>query len=85
MTHIGFTRSNFDRCVYFRVSLENSVVILFLYVYDILIESNLVEEVMRVKGELNQEFKMEDLGAATSILGIDIKKNRKQLTLCLSQ
>lgn len=32
MTHIGFTRSNFNHYVYFRFSLENSLVILLLYV-----------------------------------------------------
>lgn len=56
MIHIGFTRSNFEHYVYFRFSPENLLVILLFYVDDILIESNFVEEVMRVDAELNQEF-----------------------------
>lgn len=59
--HIGFIRSNFNHCVYFRFSLINSLVILLLYMDDILIVSSLIEEVIRVKVELNQEFEMKDL------------------------
>jgi hypothetical protein len=52
---------------------------------DILIESNNVKDVMKVKDELNKEFDMKDLGAASRILGIDIRRDRKQSKLCLSQ
>ena len=52
---------------------------------DILIASNNVEDVMRVKAELNKEFDMKDLGVASRILGIDIRRDRKQSRLCLSQ
>ena len=44
---------------------------------DILIARNNVEDVMRVKAELNKEFDMKDLGAASRILGIDIRRDRK--------
>ena len=77
MEHIGFIRSQFDHCVYSRFRPENSFVILLLYVDDILIASNNVEEVMRVKAELNKEFDMKDLGVASRILGIDIRRDRK--------
>ena len=52
---------------------------------DILIASNNVEDVMRVKAELNKEFDMKDLGGASRILGIDIQRDRKKSKLCLSQ
>ena len=58
---------------------------MLLYVDDILIENNNVEEVMRVKTELNKEFEMKDLGAASRILGIDIRRDRKQSKLCRAQ
>lgn len=70
MAHIDFTKSNFDHCVYFRFSPENSLVILLLYVDDILKAGNFVEEVMRVEAELNQQFEMKDLRATTRILGL---------------
>lgn len=66
MTHIDFTRSKFDHCVYFIFLSENSFVILLLYVNGILIANNLVGEIIRVKTE------KKDLGATTEILGIDI-------------
>lgn len=81
MAHIGFTRSNFDHCVSFKFSPKNSLVILLLHVDDTLRASNLIEEVMRVNNKLNQEFEMKDLRAATRILGIDIKRDRKQSKL----
>src|ERR1051325_1407121 len=40
---------------------------------------------MRVKTELNKEFEMKDLGAASRILGIDIRRDKNQLKLFLSQ
>ncbi|XP_058782988.1 uncharacterized protein LOC131657627 [Vicia villosa] len=85
MARISFIRSQFDHCVYFRFRPGNSFVILLLYVDDILIASNSVEDVMRVKAELNKEFDMKDLGAASRILGIDIRRDRKKSKLCLSQ
>lgn len=72
MAHIGFTRSQFDHCVYFRLRLRNSLIILFLYVDDILITSNNVEDVMKVEDELDKEFDMKDLGSTSRIFGIDI-------------
>src|SRR3954471_17486491 len=78
MAHISFIIIQFDHCVYFRFRPGNSFVILLLYVDDILIASNNVEDVMRVKVELNKEFDMKDLGATSRILGIDIRRNRKK-------
>ena len=50
---------------------------MLLYVDDILIASNSVEDVMKVKAELNKEFDMKELGAVSRILGIDIRRDRK--------
>ena len=77
MARISFIRSQFDHCVYFRFRPGNSFIILLLYADDILIASNNVEDVMRVKVELNKEFDMKDIGAASMILGIEILRDRK--------
>ena len=84
MEQIGFTRSQFDHCVYFRFRLGNSLVILLLYMDNILIASNNVKYVTKVKAKLNKESDMKDLGASFRILGIDIRRDRKQMRLCLS-
>lgn len=77
MAHLGFRRRIFYHCVYFRLSPENSLAFLLLYVDDILIANTPFEEVMRLNVELNQEFEMNDLGIATRILGINTKRDRK--------
>ena len=81
MAHIGFTRSQFDHCVYFRFRPRNSLVILLLYVDDILIPNNHVDGVIKVKAKLDKEFNMKDMGAPSRILGIDIQRDRKQSRL----
>lgn len=53
MIHIGFTRIQLDHYVYFRFRPGSSLVILLLYVDDILIASNIVEDVMKVKVEID--------------------------------
>lgn len=85
MTHIGFTRSQFDHCVYSRFRPRSSLVIFLIYVDDILIASDSVKEVLRVKAEFKQEFVMEDLGTTAKIIGIDIKSNKKKSIFFLSQ
>lgn len=70
IAYMGFTRSQFDHCFYLKFG--SSLVILLLYVVDILIASNSVDDVMKVKIILDNEFDMKDLGAASKILRIDI-------------
>lgn len=77
MTHIGFTRSQLDHCVYFKFRSGNPFITLFLYVDDILIQNNHVEDVMKVKAEIDKEFDMKDMGVTTRILGIGIRRDTK--------
>ena len=77
MAHIGFTRIQFDHYTYLRFPPGNSLFILLLYVDDILIESNNVEDDMNVKAELDKEFDKKDLGATSRILGYGILRDRK--------
>lgn len=44
---------------------------------DILLASNNVDDFKKVKVEFNKELDMKDLGAASRILGIDIRRDRK--------
>ncbi|XP_050875510.1 uncharacterized protein LOC127079130 [Lathyrus oleraceus] len=56
-----------------------------LHLDDILRARNNIEDVMKVKVELNKKFDMKDLGVATMILEIDIRRDGKHSILCLSQ
>lgn len=78
-------RSKFDSCVYKRKDDSSNQVYLMLYVDDMLLASQDRLELDRLKCELKKEFEMKDLGAATRILGIDIRRNRETKSLFLSQ
>ena len=70
-----YTRSKFDNCVYFLRLHDRYFLYLLLYVDDMLITSNNVEEIEKLKTQLNQKFEMKDLGK--KILGMEITKHRE--------
>ena len=67
----GFLKSPDEPCVYKRIQ-GAVVVFLVLYVDDILLIGNNVEVLSDVKGWLNNQLEMKDLGEANYILGIKI-------------
>ncbi|KAG8502301.1 hypothetical protein CXB51_002217 [Gossypium anomalum] len=62
-----------------------SFIYLLLYVDDMLIASKSQKEIDKLKAQLNQEFKMKDLGEAKKILGMEISRDRQRGKLCLNQ
>lgn len=85
MAEHGYTRSQFDHCVYFRKLLDGSFIYLLLYVDDMLIASKSKVEIDRLKAQLRTEFEMKDLGEAKKILGMEIQRDRRKGTVCLTQ
>ncbi|KAL5768311.1 hypothetical protein ACOSQ2_015094 [Xanthoceras sorbifolium] len=81
----GYSRSNYDSCVYFRKTDDGSFVYLLLYVDDMLIAAKKLSDIDKLKKQLKNEFEMKDLGAAKKILGMEIKRNRKEGKLFLTQ
>ena len=78
-------RAEFGRCeanlyCYFK-RLEDSYVILLLYVDDMLIAGANLHEIDELKKKLSEEFAMKDLGAAKQILGMRIKRTRESIEL----
>lgn len=57
---------------------------LLLYVDDMLIAFSDMEEIQRLKAELNKEFEIKDLVTVKRILGMESNRGRKKL-LFLSQ
>ena len=57
---------------------------LILYVDDILLIGNYVEFLDIIKGYLNKNFSMKDLGEAAYILGIKIYRDRSRRLIRLS-
>jgi len=85
MMNQGFTRSKYDACVYITKLRSGNYMYLLIYVDDMLIACKDKDELLKMKAQLKSEFEMKDLGPASRILGMDIKRNRSQRKLTLSQ
>src|SRR6266496_4522981 len=71
-------------CIYKKVS-GSCVAFLILYVDDILLIGNDIEFLDIIKGYLNKNFLVKDLGEAAYILGIKIYRDRSRRLIGLSQ
>ena len=80
----GFTPLHADRCVYVRRKTD-CIDIIALYVDDLLIASSRISELLAIKRKLTQQYEMEDMGEATFILGIDIKRDRAHRSISIGQ
>ena len=77
----SFIQTFGEACIYKKVS-GSSVAFLILYVDGILLIRNDTEFLDSIKGYLNKNFSMKDLGKAAYILGIKIYRDRlKRLIL----
>ncbi|KAF3620293.1 hypothetical protein FXO38_32441 [Capsicum annuum] len=84
MTSMEFVENNIDHCIYLKIS-ENKFIILTLYVDDILLASNNSGLLHEIKHSLNKMFDMKDLGEASFVLGIEIRRDRSRKLLEFSQ
>jgi hypothetical protein len=81
---IGFSRSKVDHCVYFKL-VGNHFIYVILYVDDMWLIGNNKEIIKDVKTQLSSEFDMKNLGTASFILGMEIKRGRSNNKLWLNQ
>ena len=84
LVDILFVPLKSDTCVYVN-NRERVKIILTLYVDDLLLAGNNAEAMAIIKSQLNQRFKMTDMGEASFVLGIEIKRDRQLCTLTISQ
>ena len=80
LAEFGFRRSQFDEAVFYKDNM-----ILAVYVDDILIFGPQKTKIDEVKKELNQKFKMTDLGPCEYFLGTKVTRDRAQKKIWLSQ
>lgn len=80
----GFVPIDADPCVY-AYKRGSVVLIISLYVDDLLLASDNLDELTKVKAELQTCFEMEDMGEASFALGIKITRDRAARTLTISQ
>ena len=71
--------------MYIRRKAGDCIDIIALYVDDLLIASSKRTELLAIKRRLTQQYEMEDMGEATFILGIDIKRDRAQRSISIGQ
>ena len=81
----GFDRSYADHCLYTKKDIDDSPIILVLYVDDMLLAGKRKTSLDALKDQLKLVFSMKDLGNAEHILGMRISRNRKDKLLFLSQ
>ncbi|KAH9783426.1 hypothetical protein KPL71_009306 [Citrus sinensis] len=65
--------------------LDGAFIYLLLYVDDMLIASKNRDEIERLKKQLASEFEMKDLGDAQRILGMKIRRDKKNESVWLTQ
>ncbi|KAH9667138.1 Receptor-like protein 14 [Citrus sinensis] len=80
-----FTRSEHDHCVYFRRLLNGAFIYLLLYGDDMLIALKNKDEIEILKKQLASEFEIKDLGDAHRILGMEIRRDKKNESVWLTQ
>lgn len=84
MMSMVFQRSEFEHCLYVKVT-DKCKVYLLVYVDDLLLAGTDHNEVLRVQKCLNEKFKMKDLGPISYFLGIHVKQDIQNNTFVLSQ
>ncbi|KAJ9558432.1 hypothetical protein OSB04_013046 [Centaurea solstitialis] len=85
MRGVGYLRSDYDHCVYFRKLQDGSFIYLLLYVDDMLIASRSMIEIEKLKAQMKNHFEMKDLGEAKKILGMEITRNKETGAVYLTQ
>jgi hypothetical protein len=85
LTQIGFVRCHKEYCMYRKTYPNGDLVILVVYVDDINIASNNINELNTIKSKLSERFKMKDLGELHYMLKMEVRRDRKQKILSISQ
>ena len=76
----GFSINEVDKCIYRKVE-NNSCIIIYLYIDDMLIFGTNLQVVIETNGFLRSKFDMKDLGEAGVILRIKITRTLNLLNL----
>ena len=76
----GYSINDVDKCIYSKYE-DNTCVVIYLYVNDMMIFGTSLEIVCETKKYLGPKFDMKELGEAEVILGIKITKTPNRLKL----
>ena len=85
MKLLGYRESGADPCVFIRLDTEKRLQIIAVYVDDLILIAETVEEMQQIKRCLSDHFKMKDMGKLHYCLGVNIDLNVNSQRLLLSQ
>jgi hypothetical protein len=83
LCRLGFSRCNTEHDLYTRAGTAARLIV-GVYVDDLLVVGESVEEIGRFKEEMKQTFQMSDLGSLSYYLGIEVKQGKHGIELCQS-
>jgi len=78
-----FTINEYDKCIYTKI-VENTCIITYIYVDDMLILGTNIKVIKSTKQMLSSNFDMKNLGIADVILGIKITRTSDGISLSQS-
>lgn len=84
LREIGFIRSNYDICIYYKIT-NNSMTYLTVYVDDIVVATNNSHTFEQLKIHLKANFDIKDLGKPKLTVGLEVNRNREVGTISISQ
>ena len=84
MLKLGFTKSNYDPCLYIRRK-NGSIVYATIFVDDIIIAGNSLNSVNEFKNQLKTLYKCKDLGELNYCLGMEITRDPITSDISLTQ
>jgi len=84
LTELGFRRTETDHGVFYKET-GNSIVILAVHVDDCMVTGSSTSFINKFKIEINEKYKLTDLGPAHWLLGIKITRNHSEKIISLSQ
>ncbi|RVW39236.1 Retrovirus-related Pol polyprotein from transposon TNT 1-94 [Vitis vinifera] len=80
MRKYGFTQSNSDHTLFLKHRLRKATT-LIIYVDDMIITGDDIEEISRLQGQLATEFEMKNLGGLKYFLGIEVTRSKQGIFL----
>ena len=85
LTEIGFVMAQSDNCVYTRQIKGRPIIIVTVNVDDLTMTCKVLEEIITLKKELSDKFKMENRGEIKLHLGLKIRRNYEKHKIYLNQ